>query len=62
MRRIDPTAGGALATVIDPVTSDGASTPAAPETVGCFVVPTGSRELIGTLVGLGEARPVPFAP
>jgi len=62
MQRLDPTAGGALATVIDPVTSDGASTPDAPETVGCFVVPTGSRELIGTLVGLGEARPVPFAP
>ena len=62
MQRTDPTAAGALATVIDPVTSDGAMTPDAPETVGCFVVPTGSRELIGTLVGLGEDRPVPFAP
>jgi len=56
----DPTAGGELVTVIDPVQSDGARAPNAPQSVGCFVAASGSRQLGGTLIGLG-GRSVPFA-
>lgn len=58
-RMPDPTAGGALAVVLDPVSSDGASRPTDPWTVNCFVVATGGRQLTDTLVGWGE-RPLPL--
>lgn len=60
MRVGDPTRAGALAVVLDPVSSDGASRPTDPWTLNCFVVATGGRELIDTVVGLGD-RPLPLA-
>lgn len=60
MRMTDPTAGGALAVVLDPVSSDGASRPTDPWTLNCFVAATDGRQLTDTLVGWGD-RPLPVA-
>lgn len=60
MRVDDPTRGGALTVVLDPVSSDGASRPTDPWTLNCFVVATGDRQLDDTVVGLGD-RPLPLA-
>lgn len=60
MRVDDPTRGGALAVVLDPVSSDGASRPTDPWTLNCFVVATGGRQLVDTVVGWGD-RPLPLA-
>ncbi len=61
LRRDDPTAGGLLSIVLDPVTRDGAVVGDEPQSVGCFVAANPPAQLIGTLVGLAD-RPVPFAP
>jgi len=59
MRTDDPTRGGVLTVVTDPVRRDGASTPDSPMSVGCFVTPAGAAPLTGTVIGLG-VRPVPM--
>lgn len=60
LRMADPTAGGQLSVVLDPVSSDGASRPTDPWTLNCFVVATGDRQLTDSVVGWGE-RPPPLA-
>lgn len=60
LRMSDPTAGGQLSVVLDPVSSDGASRPTDPWTLNCFVVATGDRQLTDSVVGWGE-RPLPLA-
>ena len=59
MRADDPTRGGALIIVTDPVRRDGASSPDSPMSVGCFVTTAGTAPLAGTVIGLGD-RPVPL--
>ncbi len=59
MRTDRPVQAGELAVVLDVVTSDGASTPDAPLTAGCFASAAGSRQLGGSVIGLDD-RPVPF--
>ena len=59
MRTDDPTRGGAITVVLDPVRLDGASTPSDPQTVGCLVTATGNAQLTGTVVALGD-RPAPL--
>jgi hypothetical protein len=59
MRTPDPTRGGAIAVVLDPVRLDGASTPTDPLTVGCLATATGTAQLIGTVIGLGD-QPAPL--
>jgi len=59
MRTDRPVRAGELAAVLDIVTSDGASTPDAPLTAGCFVAAVGTRQLNGSVIGLDD-RPVPF--
>jgi hypothetical protein len=60
MHTSDPTRGGALAIILDPVSRDGAAVPNAPLSVSCFVSSAGPTQLVGTLIGIGE-RPIPFA-
>ena len=61
LRRDDPTAGGQLSVVLDPISRDGAVLGNEPQSVGCFVTANAPAQVIGTLVGLAD-RPVPFAP
>ena len=59
MRTDVPILSGDLTAVIDPVTSDGQSLPASPQTVGCFVASVDERRLDQTVIALAD-RPVPF--
>ena len=59
MRTDAPILSGDLTAVIDPVTSDGQSLPASPQTVGCFVASVDERRLDQTVIALAD-RPVPF--
>jgi hypothetical protein len=58
MRTGDPTRGGAITVVLDPVRLDGATRPTDPLTVGCLVTASGTARLTGTVIGLGD-RPAP---
>lgn len=60
MRTGDPTRQGALQIVLDPVRRDGAATPDAPMSVGCFAQATDARQLSDTVIGLDD-RPPPLA-
>jgi hypothetical protein len=60
MRVADPTRGGKLTIIADRLTGDQSSLPDAPLSIGCFVTATGSQQLSGSVIGLGDG-PVPFA-
>ncbi len=59
MRTDDPTRGGALTVVLDPVRLDGSSKPDDPLSVGCFITASGSARLSGSVIGIAGG-PLPL--